>query len=66
MEDYEIIELKRRLAVLLEERQMWRRTHMALTDEEREAIEMAYSRLTSDANHEAVAATLRWLLKRTA
>jgi hypothetical protein len=35
-----------------------------ITDKEREAIEMAYSRLTSDANYEAVAATLRTLLER--
>jgi hypothetical protein len=36
-----------------------------LTDEEREAVGMAYSRLTTDANYEAVAATLRGLLERT-
>jgi hypothetical protein len=36
-----------------------------LTDAERQAIEMAYSRLTCDANYEAVAATLRGLLNKT-
>jgi hypothetical protein len=39
-------------------------TPLALTDEEREAIGMAYSRLTTDANYEAVSATLRRLLER--
>jgi hypothetical protein len=43
-----------------------RQERCTLTDAEREAIEMAYSRLTSDANYEAVAATLRGLLSRTA
>jgi hypothetical protein len=35
-----------------------------LTDEEREAIEMAYSRLTAIPHYEAVSATLRRLLER--
>lgn len=38
---------------------------IALTDEEREAVGLAYSRLTADTKYEAVAATLRDLLKRT-
>jgi hypothetical protein len=36
-----------------------------LTDEERESVELAYSRLTTDARYAAVAATLRGLLGRT-
>jgi hypothetical protein len=36
----------------------------ALTDEEREAIGMAYSRLTAIPHYEAVSATLRRLLER--
>jgi hypothetical protein len=35
------------------------------TPEEREAISLAYSRLTADAKYEEVAATLRNLLERT-
>jgi hypothetical protein len=35
-----------------------------LTDEEREAIGMAYSRLTAIPHYEAVSATLRRLLER--
>jgi hypothetical protein len=35
-----------------------------LTDAEREAISMAYSRLTADAKYEEVAATLKALLDR--
>ena len=35
-----------------------------LTDEEREAVGLAYSRLTTDARYAAVAATLRRLLER--
>jgi len=35
-----------------------------LTDEEREAISLAYSRLTADANYGEVAATLKALLER--
>jgi len=62
MEDYEISELKRRLAGLLEERQMWRRTHGTLTDEEREAIESAADFI--DSKSYASSATLRSLLDR--
>ena len=36
----------------------------ALTDAEREAVELAYSRLTADTNYASVAATLRGLLER--
>jgi len=36
----------------------------ALTDEEREAISLAYSRLTADARYGEVAATLKALLER--
>jgi hypothetical protein len=61
MEDYEISELKRRLAGLLEERQMWRQTHMSLTDEERNALEFAVETCRV-ATHDAV--TLRRLLER--
>jgi hypothetical protein len=39
-------------------------TKPALTDEEREAIGMAYSRLTAIPHYEAVSATLRRLLER--
>jgi len=39
-------------------------TRLRLTAEEREAIGFAYSRLTTDANYEAVSATLRGLLER--
>ena len=46
MEEYEISELKWRLAGLLEERQMWRRTHGTLTDEEREAVDIACMNLS--------------------
>jgi hypothetical protein len=35
-----------------------------LTDEEREAVELAYSRLTADTHYASVAATLRGLLER--
>jgi hypothetical protein len=35
-----------------------------LTDEEREAISLAYGRLTADANYKSIAATLRSLLDR--
>jgi hypothetical protein len=35
-----------------------------LTDEEREAVEFAYSRLTADTHYASVAATLRGLLER--
>jgi hypothetical protein len=35
-----------------------------LTDAEREAVELAYSRLTADTKYGAVAATLRGLLER--
>jgi hypothetical protein len=35
-----------------------------LTDEEREAIALAYSRLTADAKYEEVAATLKAFLAR--
>ena len=37
-----------------------------LTDAEREAVELAYSRLTTDARYAAVAATLCGLLERLA
>ena len=36
----------------------------ALTDEEREAISLAYGRLTADANYKSIAATLKALLER--
>lgn len=38
---------------------------LRLTDEERDAIGLAYSRLTADAKYTAVAATLCGLLERT-
>lgn len=37
-----------------------------MTDAEREAVELAYGKLTTDARYTAVAATLRGLLDRTA
>lgn len=37
-----------------------------MTDAEREAVELAYGKLTTDARYKAVAATLRGLLDRTA
>lgn len=40
------------------------RTFPTLTDEEREAVEFAYSRLTADTHYASVAATLRGLLER--
>ena len=39
-------------------------TPFTLTDEEREAVKMAYSRLTAIPHYEAVSATLRGLLER--
>lgn len=38
---------------------------LRLTDAEREAVELAYSRLTADTHYATVAATLRGLLERT-
>ena len=38
--------------------------HPTLTDAEREAISLAYTRLTSDANYQSIAATLKALLER--
>jgi hypothetical protein len=43
---------------------LYRQPQPALTDEEREAIGMAYSRLTAIPHYEAVSATLRRLLER--
>lgn len=40
-------------------------TPLRLTDDEREAVEAAYSRLTADTHYATVAATLRGLLDRT-
>lgn len=67
MEDYDIRELKRRLAGLLEERQMWRQTHMTLTETEREAIATAIAECESMpvAKSRGAADTLRALLERT-
>ena len=66
MDAYAIRELERQRDMLLEERQMWRRTHMTLTDAEREAIvwcvEMAETTAT-ECDEEL--ATLRFLLERT-
>ena len=39
---------------------------LRLTDAERQAVELAYSRLTADARYTAVAATLQGLLERLA
>ncbi len=41
MDAHAIRELERQRDMLLEERQMWRRAHMTLTEAEREAIRMA-------------------------
>lgn len=38
---------------------------LRLTDDERAAVQFAYSRLTADTHYASVAATLRGLLKRT-
>ena len=38
---------------------------LRLTDEEREAISLAYSRLTADSKYDKVTKTLRNLLERT-
>ena len=38
--------------------------NFTITDEEREAISLAYGRLTADANYKLIAATLRSLLER--
>jgi hypothetical protein len=38
--------------------------NVTLTDAEREAVELAYSRLTADTHYASVAATLRGLLER--
>ena len=37
---------------------------LRLTDAEREAVELSYSRLTADTHYASVAATLRGLLER--
>ena len=42
------------------------RQNATLTDAEREAVELAYSRLTADTHYASVAATLRGLLERMA
>lgn len=43
---------------------LYRSPTITLTDAEREAVELAYSRLTADTNYASVAATLRGLLER--
>jgi hypothetical protein len=64
----EIRNLERMRDMLLEERKMWRRTHMTLTDEEREAVEW-FSHFGRPQNGPVIgkhADTLRSLLARLA